>query len=193
MRIYSIRIVNMNALTFMLASPEDAAQISEINNGYIGVEDEGGFLVIPYSQDELLQLLDQELVTFFLVKDPAGTILGYVEVADRFDLSLIEQMNWVSSEARKIAESILSKKYVYVKQLAVRRGYQRQGIASFIYEMLEQHLKAPIVVFAAIEPKRNEASIQFHIKHGFTKVSALTRYDFGEFPLYRSYFFIRQV
>ncbi len=185
--------MNFSDLSFMTASLGDATEIANINQEYIGMEDSGGFLVIPHSQDEILNLLQEGKVTFYIAKNLDGPLLGYVEVSDTMDISLLDQMDWLSSDMRKMTESILSKKYAYVKQLAIRRGFQRQGIASFLYRMLEEHLRIPVVAYAAIEPKRNEASIQFHLKHGFTKVATLYRENFGDLTEYQSYFFVKPV
>jgi ribosomal protein S18 acetylase RimI-like enzyme len=131
-------------------------------------------------------------MTFFAAKDENGVLLGYVEVANKMDMTLLEDMTWHDDESRELAEGILSSEYVYIKQLAVKKGFQRQGIASYIYRKMEEHVGCPVVVFAANKPKRNEPSIRFHEKNGYTRVSRLYRTNFGEFAEYESFFYVKK-
>ncbi|MHA2425759.1 MAG: GNAT family N-acetyltransferase [Candidatus Thorarchaeota archaeon] len=177
---------------FSRATLDDVPDIVEINTSLIGSNDPGGFLVIEFEVDTIQHMIETNELQFYVAKNESGNILGYAQVCDRLDLSLLDDMIWINLELRRLAESILNDKYVYVKQLAVRRGYQRKGIASFIYENLEVTVGCPIVVFAATKPKRNEPSILFHEKNGYTHVSRLNRRDFGGFQEYESYFYVKQ-
>ncbi len=178
-------------LNFSIATVDDAPQIVEINNSYVGWEGPGGFLVVHLTLEEVLHFIETGEMTFYCAKDNDGLLLGYAEVASSMDLSLLDNMTWDSDESRELALSVLRGKYVYVKQLAVRQGHQRKGVAEFIYRNMERTVGCPVVVFAANKPRRNEPSIRFHEKMGYQKVSRLYRPVFGEFTDYESFFFIK--
>lgn len=110
---------------------------------------------------------------------------------DMLDHTLLDDMTWDSDDSRSLTLSILDNRYVYIKQLAVRKGYQHQGVARFLYTELEREVGCPIVVFAAIKPKRNEPSVQFHETMGYQRVSRLYRATFGEFTDYESLFYVK--
>ncbi len=180
-----------DTLEFTIATTDDVSQIVEINNSYIHATGPGGFLVVHLTVEDVLGLIGSNTMTFYAAKNPSGLILGYAEVADEMDLALLDNMTWDSDEARDLAMSILNERYVYVKQLAVRRGYRRRGVAEFIYRNMEATVKCPVVVFAANRPRRNEPSIRFHEKMGYRRVSRLHRPVFGEFTDYESIFFVK--
>lgn len=182
----------MRDLTFSLATIEDVQDIVEINNSYVGLNDVGGFLVIHFDEHQIKQLLEIGEIQFFIAKNKEGELLGYAEVGDSLDHALLNDMTWNDDNQRKYTESILAGKYVYVKQLAVKKGHQRRGIASFIYRRIEEFVNCPVVAFAANIPKRNEPSMRFHEKHGFKNVSRLHRINFGEFTEYESILYIKK-
>ncbi len=180
-------------MTFSLATEEDAAAIAEINESHAGTDDPGGFLVIALSREEIKGMIRDDNIHFYTAKDQDGIVLGYVEIYDEMDLRLLDDMTWDSEDARRTTLSILSGDYAYVKQLATRKGFQRQGVGTFIYQSLQKELREPIVVFAANKPKRNLPSILFHEKLGYRRVSRLYRAEFGEITDYESFFYVKAV
>jgi ribosomal protein S18 acetylase RimI-like enzyme len=173
-----------------MGTSEDASSIVEINNSHIDSDDPGGFLVIELDETQVKQQIESGEMRFFVAKDANGELLGYAQVGNSIDLSLLDHMTWISEKLKTRTESILSGTYVYVKQLAVSREYQRRGVASFIYQKMEDYVGCPVVVFAAIRPKYNEPSVLFHEERGYTRVSRLYRKNFGEFSEYESFFYI---
>ncbi|MGY5852750.1 MAG: GNAT family N-acetyltransferase [Candidatus Thorarchaeota archaeon] len=182
----------MSELHFSLATQDDVPAIVEINNSHIGSNDPGGFLVISFDKDHVRQVLVTGGVRFFIAKDAKGELLGYADVLNEMDMSLLEDMEWIDEESRELTETVLSSEYVYVKRIAVRTEYLRSGVATFIYKMMERYVGCSVVVFAADKPKRNTPSIRFHEKIGYTKVFRLYRTNFGEFAKYESFFYIKR-
>ncbi len=181
----------ISELHFSLATQEDVPAIVEINNSHVGSSDPGGFLVIHHDDEHVKHLIETGEIRFFVVKDAKGELLGYAEVGNKMDLTLLDDMAWIDDESRRLTESILSSDYVYVKQVAVKTGFLRSGVASYIYQKMEEYVGCSVVVFAAIAPKHNDPSIKFHEKRGYTRVSRLHRTNFGEFAEYESFFYVK--
>ncbi|MFW9919753.1 MAG: GNAT family N-acetyltransferase [Candidatus Thorarchaeota archaeon] len=182
----------MKSLTFSSASIEDAAQIAEINMQHLESGAEGGFLVIAHDTDDIAFLIRSMQSSFFVAMNIDGLVLAYVEVVRGLEISLLDALRWDSVKIEGLCKAILSEDYAYVKQLAVRKGFQHQGVASFLYQELERYLNVHLVAFTANKPIRNIASEKFHERQGYTKVATLDRRNFGKFPEYRSYFFVKQ-
>ncbi|MDF1538455.1 MAG: GNAT family N-acetyltransferase [Candidatus Thorarchaeota archaeon] len=180
----------MSGLRFSIATIDDVPSIVEINNSHVGSNDPGGFLVIHLDEHQVKHLIETGEMRFFIAKDEAGELMGYTEAGDSIDLTLLDDMTWIDEQLKALAESILAGRYVYVKQVAVKIGCLRKGIAGFIYRKMKEYVNCPVVVFAAITPKRNEPSIRFHEKTGYIHASLLRRINFGEFLEYESYFYV---
>ncbi len=182
----------MDTLYFSIGTVVDIPAIVEINNSHFDYDNPGGFLVIHFDEEYVRHLIESGDVHFFLVKDGNDCVLGYVEVRNSIDNTLLDDMNWINDDLKELAISILSGQYIYVKQLAVRRGYQRMGIASYAYQKIEETIGCPVVVFTANKPRRNVSSIQFHEKNGYTRVSSLYRMNFGDLSEYEAFFYVKK-
>ncbi|MFW9847890.1 MAG: GNAT family N-acetyltransferase [Candidatus Thorarchaeota archaeon] len=182
----------MDTLYFSIGTDVDVPAIVEINNSHFDYENPNGFLVIHFDEEYVKELIESGDVQFFLVKDVNDYVLGYVEVRNSLNNDLLNDMNWINDDLKELTISILSGHYIYVKQLAVRRGYQRMGVASYAYQKMEQTVGCPVVVFTANKPRRNIPSIQFHENKGYTRVSSLHRMNFGEFSEYEAFFYVKK-
>lgn len=91
---------------------------------------------------------------------PAGFLLGLRPGLDYGSLNYA----WFS---RRYAD------FVYIDRLAVDARWRRRGVASALYNALERHartLGAPLLACEVNLRPRNDVSLAFHERHGFSEV-----------------------
>ncbi|MFW9786047.1 MAG: GNAT family N-acetyltransferase [Candidatus Thorarchaeota archaeon] len=175
------------------ATYNDVKGILEINHQFSESRDsEDGFLVIKYNEADIKDSITSHITTFYLVKESQENLLCYARVSKVFDEKLLDGMRWNREDSRHLLSSLLKSRYLHISQVAVKRGFHRQGIASFLYEYIGD-FGLPILVFVALKPFRNFASYSFHESRGYTQIGTLQRSEFGPYKKYESLCYIRQI
>jgi ribosomal protein S18 acetylase RimI-like enzyme len=173
------------------ATEKDITSIVTINNEFITSLGPDGFLVVPYDIESLTQNITRGEISFFIARDLHSAIRGYVGFAKSFDINLMKEMSWNSSEDKELFISIVQNPHIYIKQVAVTKDFQRLSIGKSLYTYLE-NLGFPLIVFVAERPVLNKTSLDFHIALGYKQVGRIHRDEFGRLQDYHSICFVRK-
>lgn len=103
----------------------------------------------------LVKMADQALVL-----DDDGDIAGFV-------ITLPPRVDYESSRYRWFEERYDD--YVYLDRIVVAQTHRRRGVASTLYDVVEQDQPIALEVY-----DHNEGSLAFHHGRGFEKVGELT-------------------
>ena len=106
----------------------------------------------PWSRDMLLEAMDNLTASFIAAEADDGTILGYAGV------------NVVMDEG-------------YIDNVAVRKQYRRNGVASALLSVFIRFAEAHELAFLTLEVRAsNEAAIALYARHGFEEAGRRRNY-----------------
>ena len=137
--------------------PEDAERIQEINSTYVSDTVISFEITVPGKSEmkKRIQKLLANAFPYIVAENETGTVVGYA-YADKFG----------EREAYR---------YSFIVSIYLDMEVQSKGIGQKLYDELEKRMKKMgiVQVLSAITGK-NEKSLKFHEKNGFTKI--------GHFP-----------
>ena len=117
------------------------------------------------SLEEFINLIEISNISCGIIKK--GTCLGFV-------ICLRENSNYQSINYKFFQKR--HNKFFYIDRIAIANKYQSSGIGSNLYSKLlsvKDKFNIPICAEVNIDPP-NELSINFHRKHGFSKITEST-------------------
>ena len=114
----------------------------------------------------------KEQVRYEIVENPTSNILLAVDDDLKLVYGFIDF--WITFDSATIC------------QIAVKKEYQNQGVASMLLNESYKILKANDVIFYTLEVREhNTNAINLYLKHGFTKVTIKEQYyENGENAIY---------
>ena len=117
------------------------------------------------SLEEFLNLIKISNISYGFMKK--GICFGFL-------ICLRENTNYQSINYKFFQKR--HNKFLYIDRIAIANKYQSSGIGSNLYSKLlsiKDKFNIPICAEVNIDPP-NEVSINFHIKHGFSKITEST-------------------
>lgn len=106
----------------------------------------------PWSREMLLEAMENLTASFIAAEADDGTILGYAGV------------NVVMDEG-------------YIDNVAVRKAYRRNGVASALLDVFIRFAQAHELAFLTLEVRAsNEAAIALYTRHGFEEAGRRKNY-----------------
>jgi len=144
-------------IIFRRAILNDVYSLQTINEELQVGTSEEGFLSQILNFENLLLTEEHSIY----VAEEAGELLGYIIVAPSFPE---DRLSYLRNSIYPLLDLTNSAKYHYIKQLAVQRKYQRQGIGSFLYTSL--FALFPLHLFLGIVLAENQASLNFQLTKG---------------------------
>ncbi|MCD8334536.1 MAG: ribosomal protein S18-alanine N-acetyltransferase [Clostridiales bacterium] len=110
----------------------------------------------PWTQEMLLEELDNMLASYICALGENGVVLGYAG------------LTVVAGEG-------------YINNIAVRQEYRKQGVASALLDVFTRFAQAQGLEFLTLELRvSNEAAKRLYLKHGFAQVGR--RKDYYDDP-----------
>ena len=152
-----IKDINTESIKIRDVLPEDAERIQEIYSPYVADTTISFEITVP-NKLEMKRRIEKALSNEFpyiVAENETGTVVGYA-YADKFG----------EREAYR---------YSFIVSIYLDMKVQSRGIGQKLYDELEKRMKKMgiVQVLSAITGK-NEKSLRFHEKNGFTKI--------GHFP-----------
>ena len=205
-----MNINNKNILIERTTNPKDASKLYNILQSLLLTPDnyrnqkkskleklsKEGYIIGNHSEVDLEEMIQTPKNYIFVAKDKqiesiVGNIIAYSLILRTDEIikevqHYADQVDFTSTKAKKY---IGDGNFIYLIQIAIKKGYSNQGIGSKIMNFSFKKIDVPIISFVMKSPLRNEISINFHLKNGFQHFGDY----FGEydgFPNYRSAGFI---
>lgn len=176
--------------TYIKATYSEIQDIVEINNSYFdGRVNVGGFLLKRLIPNDVRQAIDFQENVYFVAKDSRGETVGYIELRSQFPNEVLKDLEWVSAiEVTNLLES-----QFYIEQVAIKQGYQRKGVGSFLYDQtLKTFPEKNFTAFVVSQPITNESSINLHEKMGFERMALYKKSQYAGMSPYESILFIKR-
>ncbi len=155
-------MIDRKAIEISKVSVADASQIVELQNELL-LNDrrdyKDGFLVSGFREEQYRDFAVRYEYFYKIVVhgELAGVLLAY----ESKHIEMDEKSNMLLKYA-------LNKEFVLIKQVFVSPDFQRKGIASFLYDYLQDIIggKKPLVAVVVLDPF-NSGSSYFHQEKGF--------------------------
>lgn len=128
---------------------------------------ENGFLVSGFTKEEYMNMIAH--YHHFYVVEEKNKVVAFLFGYESCDVDYNLRVN---QEIKKHANGT----FFIIKQICVKKGVNKRGYGSYLYEYVIDKLRMPIYAAIVAEPY-NEASIQFHLKHEFRRVFSITPED----------------
>ncbi len=144
------------------ANVSDISSIYDIaveNQLHQGTHIQNGFLVSAYDVETYTRYLKEGNTILVVEKNHKVVAFLLTFLSEKLDDSVL---------ANKLMLSHATRPFAVIKQVCVKKGFQRQGFGKALYEHFTDHVFRDVYLAVVTQPY-NEASIAFHDKLGFKK------------------------
>ncbi|MCW6038142.1 GNAT family N-acetyltransferase [Spirulina subsalsa FACHB-351] len=178
---------------FRLADQGDIDGIIKIHNLNVFTTQsshEKGFLLMPVTAEIIAQNRAKSMQYFVAARDTE--ILGFTLVAP---LTLTQDytapLYWTNPAIlEKTREA--PERHIFISLVAIHPQFMVQGVGHFLYQSLfSEFSDYYFSAFVVNKPVKNQRSINFHLKQGFTLAATMQREQFLYFKDYESWLFFR--